>query len=227
MSTNVIISPVAAAAGTTAAAPILPLVLAAGAVLALGMALAATDEEYAALVKQSREELRRQRLATMQLRTTDLDRLVRSAGEAQFRMTPLAAGSVRLQTAARERIWLVRKPEGIRLVGHESALRRLAVANTTSRAVEHLQARGFRVTQKRQRSGEIQISAAGRGREVVHVAVGGSGEAKVDPQHFAGRECERVVRDLAAAIDGTVVNFCPKPEYLTAAPVKVCGVTRA
>lgn len=227
MSTNVIITPMAMAAGTTAAAPILPLILAAGAVLAVGLALAATDEEYAALVKQSREELRRQRLATMQLRTTDVARLVRSAGEAQFRMTPLAAGSVRLQTGSHERIWLVRKPEGIQLVGHENALRRLAVANTASRAVEHLQARGFRVTQKPQRSGEIQISGAGRGREVVQVVVGGSGEAKVDPQHFAGRECERVVRDLAAAIDGTVVRFCPKPEYFNAAPVRVCGVTRA
>lgn len=226
MSTNVIITPVAAATGITAAG-ILPLVLAAGAVWAVSRVLAATDAEYAALVEKSREELRRERLATMQLRTTDLDRLVRSAGEAQFRMTPLAAGSVRLQTGAHERIWLVREPEGLRLVGHEPALRRLAVANTTSRAVEHLQTRGFRVTQKRQRSGEIQISAAGRGREVVQVVVGGNGEAKVDPQHFAGRECERVVCDLAAAIDGTVVNFCPKPEYFNAAPVKVCGVTRA
>ena len=225
MSTNVIITPVATAAGT-AAAPILPLVLAAGAVLAVGIALAATDEEYATLVKKSREELRRQRLGTMQLRTTDLDRLVRSAGEAHFRMTPLAAGSVRLQTGAHQRIWLVPKPEGICLVGHEPALRRLVVANTTSRAVEHLQAGGYRVKTALRRNGEIQISAAGRGRQVVQVVVGGSGEATVDPQHFAGRECEGVVRDLAAAIDGTVVTFCPKPEYFNVAPVKVCGVTR-
>ena len=226
MSTNVIITPVVAAAGTTAAAPILPFVLAAGAVLAVGMALAATDEEYAELVKKSREELRRQRLATMQLRTTDLDRLVRSADEARFRMTQLSDGSVRLRTGSRETLWAVRVPEGIRLVGHEHALRRLAVANTASRAVEHLQARGYRVTTAPQRSGEIRISAAGRGREAVQVVVGGSGEATVDPQHFIGCECEGMVRDLAAAIDGTVMNFCPKPEYWSTAPVKVCGVTR-
>lgn len=226
MSTNVIITPVAAAAGVTVTG-ILPLVLAAGAVWVVSRALADTDAEYAALVEKSREELRRERLSTMQLRTADLDRLVRSAGEAHFSMTQLSNGSVRVRTGPRETLWAVRMPEGIRLVGHEHALRRLAVANTASRAVEHLQARGFRVTQKPQRSGEIRISAAGRGREVVQVVVGGSGEAKVDPQHFAGRECERVVRDLAAAIDGTVAKFCPKPEYFNAAPVKVCGVTRA
>ena len=225
MSTNVIITPVAAAAGT-AAAPILPLVLAAGAVLAVGLALAATDEEYAALVKKSREELRRERLATMQLRTADLDRLVRSAGEAHFRMTQLSNGSVRLRSGPGETLWAVRMAEGIRLVGHEHALRRLAVANTASRAIEHLQARGYRVTTVPQRSGEVRISAAGRGREAVQVVVGGSGEATVDPQHFTGRECEGVVRDLAVAIDGTVVQSCPKPEYWSTAPVKVCGVTR-
>lgn len=226
MSTNVIITPVAAAAGTTAAAPILPLVLAAGAVLAVGVALAATDEEYAALVKKSREELRRQRLATMQLRTTDLDRLVRSAGEARFHMTPLPNGSVRLRTGPQETLWAVRMPDGIRLVGHEHALRRLAVANTASRAVEHLETRGYRVTTARQRSGEVRLTAAGRGREAVQVVVGGSGEATVDPQYFTGRECEGVVRALAAAIDGTIVKSSPKPEYWRTAPVRVCGVTR-
>jgi hypothetical protein len=225
MSTNVIITPVAAATGVSAVG-ILPLVVAVGAVWAVSRALEATDAEYAALVEKSREDLRRERLATIQLHTTDLDRLVRSAGEARFRMTPLAAGSVRLRTGPRETLWAVRTPDGISLVGHEQTLRRLAVANTTSRAVEHLRARGYRVTTAQQPSGEIRISAAGRGREAVHVVVGGSGEATVDPQHFAGRACEGVVHDLAAAIDGTVVSFCPKPEYWTAVPVKVGGVTR-
>lgn len=224
MSTNVIITPVAAAAGVST--PILPFVLAAGAIWLVSRALAATDEEYAALMEKSREELRRERLATMQLRTTDLDRLVHSAGEAQFRMTPLSHGSVRLRTGSSEKIWAVRTPEGIRLVGYEHALRRLAVANTASRATEHLRARGYRVKTAFKRNGEIQISAAGRGREVVQVVVGGSGEATVDPQHFTGRECEGVVRDLAVAIEGTVVKSCPKPEYWNTAPVKVCGVTR-
>lgn len=225
MSTNVIITPAAAATGITATG-ILPLVLAAGAVWAVSRVLAAMDAEYAALVEKSRDELRRQRLATMQLRTTDLDRLVRSAVEARFRMTPLSNGSVRLRIGPRDTLWAVRMPEGIRLVGHEHALRRLAVANTASRAVEHLRARGYRVTTAPQRSGEVRISAAGRGREAVQVVVGSSGEATVDPQHFTGRECEGVVRDLAAAIDGTVVKSCPKPEYWSTAPVKVCGVTR-
>ncbi len=58
------------------------------------------------------------------------------------------------------------------------------------------------------------------------VVVGRAGEAKVDPKNFAGRECEGVVRDLAAAIDGTIVSFCPKPEYHNPAPVKLCETAR-
>jgi hypothetical protein len=219
MSTNVIISPVAAATGTTAAAGILPLVVAAGAVWAVSRALAAHDLE------KSREELRRERLMTMQLRTADLDRLARSASEERLSVTPLSHDSIRLGSGHREHLWALRTPEGIRLVGHEESLRRLVRANTVSRAVEHLQARGFRVNVARRECGEIKISAAGQGRRVVQVAVGGSGEATVDPQNFEGRECEGFVRDLAAAIDGTVVSFCPKPEYWSAAPVKLRGVT--
>jgi hypothetical protein len=225
MSTNVIITPVAAAAGTTAAAPLLPFILAGAAVTGVGLFLAATDEQYAALRKKTREQLRDERWASMQLRTTDLDRLIRSACDVQFETKPLSREAVRLQTTSREPVWAVREPGGIRLIGHEHSIRDLAVAHTTSRAIEHLQARGYRVKTTKRR-GEVQITAAGQGRRVVDVVVTGHGEATVDPQHFAGRECEGVVRDLAAAIDGTVVNFCPKPEYFNVAPVKVCGVTR-
>jgi len=226
MSTNVIITPVATAAAGTAAAPILPWIMAAGALWLVGRALAASDEEYAALMEKSREDLRRERLATMQLQSTDLQRLTRSAREAQFQPKSLSSGAVKLNGSPREPVWAVREPAGIRLVGNEQALRRLVVANTASRAVEHLEGKGYRVKTTPRRSGEIHISANGCGREVVDVVVGGSGEATVDPKHFTGRECENVVRDLATAIEGTVVKSCPKPEYFSAAPVKVCGVTR-
>lgn len=226
MSTNVIITPVASAAAGTAAAPIVPLLLAAGAVWLVSRALAASDEEYAALMEQSREDLRGDRLATMQLQSTDLQRLTRSAREVQFRLTPLSQESVKLSNSPREPVWATRDAAGIRLIGNEQAIRRLSIANTASRAIEHLKGKGYRVKATAKRNGEVHISANGRGREVVDVVVGGHGEAKVDPQHFAGRECETVVRDLAAAIDGAVVMSCPKPEYFTAAPVKVCGVAR-
>ena len=223
MSTNVVITPVAAG---VAAAAILPLVVAAGAVWAVSRVLAETDAEYAALLEKCRDERRRDRLATMQLRSADLERLVRSGREARFQTTALPNGSVRLRTSPQEALWAVPTPEGIRLVGHEQALRRIAVANTTSRAVEHLQARGYRVATTLHGPGDVRITATGRGREVVKVAVGSSGDATVDPQHFSGRECEGVVRDLAAAIDGTIVKSSPKPEYWHTTPVKVGGVTR-
>jgi hypothetical protein len=226
MSTNVIITPVASAAAGTAAAPIVPLLLAAGAVWLISRALAASDEEYAALMEKSREDLGRERLATMQLQSTDLQRLTRSAREVQFQPSSLAPDAVRLNGSVRGPVWAVREPAGIRLVGNEQALRRLVVANTASRAIEHLEGKGYRVKATTKRSGEIHISANGRGREIVDVVVGGHGEATVDPQHFTGRECETVVRDLATAIEGTVVRSCPKPEYFTTAPVKICGATR-
>jgi len=226
MSTNVIITPVAAAAGT-AAAPLLPFIVAGAAIAGVGLFLAATDKEYAALRKKSREQLRAERWASMQLRTTDLDRLMRSARDVRFEMQSLSRDALRLQSTSREPVWAVREPEGIRLIGREDSLRHLAVAHTTSRAIEHLHGRGYRVKTTIKRPGEVHISAAGQDHRVVNVTVAGHGEATVDPQHFAGRECEKMVRDLAAAIEGTVVKFCPKPEYFSTAPVKVGGVTRA
>lgn len=224
MSTNVIITPVAQAAGVAIAAPIL---LAGVAVAGVGLFLAATDEKYAALRKKTRNQLRDERWASMQLRSADLDRLMQTARDVHFDMTPLSREAVRLQTASHEPVWAVRDEEGIRLIGREQSLRHLAVAHTTSRAIEHLQGRGYRVKTSTKRSGEVRISAAGQGRRVVDVVVGGHGEARVDPQHFPGRECEGVVRDLATAIEGAVVKSCPKPEYFAVAPVKVSGVARA
>src|SRR5262249_15119795 len=138
----------------------------------------------------------------------------------------LSPDAIRVESMAREPIWLIREPDGIRLVGQEDSLSRLTVANTRSRIVEHLHGRGQRVKTTTKPSGEVHITATGEGRRVINVVVRGHGEAKIDPQHFSGRECEGVMRDLAAAIEGTIVRSCPKPEYFNPAPVKVCGVTR-
>jgi hypothetical protein len=227
MSTNVIITPVATAAAGTAVAPILPFIAVAGALWLLHRAVAATDEEYGRLLEQSRDGLKQERLMTMQLRTEDLGRVCRSGREMQFSMTRLSPESAKLRTETREPVWVVREPQGVRLVGSAHALRRLAVANTASRSIEYLQGRGFHVKAATKRSGEVFISAAGQGRQAVELVVGNAGEAKVDLQHFAGRECEGVVRGLADAIEGSVVSARPKPEFYAVAPVKVGGVKRA
>lgn len=227
MSTNVIITPVAAAAGTTAAAPLLPFILAGAAVAGVGLFIAATDKQYAALRTKTREQLRDERWASMQFQTKDLDRLVRSARDNEFKAMSLSADATRIETTLREPIWLIREPEGVRLIGQEHALSRFAVVNTKSRAVEHLEQRGYRVKTVTKPTGEVHIAAAGQGRRVVDVVVNGNGVAKIDPKHFSGRECEGVVRDLAAAIEGNIVKSCPKPEYFNATPVKLRGVARA
>jgi hypothetical protein len=227
MSTNVIITPAAAVAGTAVVVPLLPYILAGAAIAGVGLFIAATDKRYAALRSKTRERLRDERWATMRLTTRDLDRLVRSARESEFNATSISPEAIRIETNLREPVWLVREPEGTRLIGQEQALRRLSIANTKSRALEHLKGCGYRVKTTTRPSGEIHISAAGQGRRVVDVVVSGHGEATIDTKHFNGRECDRVVRDLAAAIEGTIVKSCPKPEYFNAAPVKVCGGIRA
>src|SRR5262245_53597055 len=145
MSTNVIITPLATAAGTTAAAPLLPFILAGAAVAGIGLFIAATDKRYAALKTKTREQLRDERWASMQFQTKDLDRLVRSACDNEFNATSLSPDASRIETILSEPIWLIREAEGVRLIGEESALGRFAVANTKSRAVEHFERRGYRV----------------------------------------------------------------------------------
>jgi hypothetical protein len=226
MSTTVVISPVAASG--VAGSAILPLALVVGTGLwAAARAIAAQDETCAKLLAKSREDLRRERLAMLELRSADLGRLTRSALEARFQATSLPGGAVRLAEGSRVPVWAARTADGIQLMGEEASLRRLLVANTASRAVEHLRSRGFQVETGRMRTGETALvgrPGAGQGVEVV---IGSSGEAHVDLTGFRGKECERVARDLATAIEGTITSFCPKSEYYGGAAVKVGETERA
>ncbi len=223
MSTTVVISPVAAGA---AGAGIASLVLGVGTgVWAAVQALTAQDETCRRLLAKSREQLRRERLAMAELSTTNLERLTQSALEAKFRPTPLPGGGVRF-AAGPDPVWATRTPTGILLVGGEAALRRLLVANTTSRAVEHLKARGLRVETARTRSGAISLVGRSTGRQAIQVHITSSGEAHVDLDGFQGKACEQVVRDLATALEGTITRFCPKPEYYGGAAVTVKGTER-
>lgn len=226
MSTTVVISPVAASG--VAGSAVLPLALVVGTGLwAAARAMAAQDEVCAKLLAKSREDLRRERLASIELRTADIERLTRSALEARFQATPLPRGGVRLVGGSGHPVWAARTPNGIQLIGGETSLRCLLVANTASRVAEHLRSRGLQVETGRTRTGEITLVGKGVGAQAVEITVEASGEAQVDLGGFRGKECEQVVRDLATAIEGTITRFCPKPEYYGGAAVKVGGTERA
>jgi hypothetical protein len=224
MSTTVVITP-AIAASAGAGAALVPLAAIVGTALWAAARAAAHDPACAELLERSREQLRRERLATIELRTTDLERLRRCGVEARFEARAIARDSVRL-SAGDEPVWAARTESGIRLIGDEAALRRLLVANTTSRVVEFLRGRGLEV-ETRDVGRELVVVGRGSGRRAVEVAVGGTGEARVDLKNFAGKECEREVRDLAAALEGTITSFCPKPEYYGTAAVRAGSATRA
>jgi hypothetical protein len=113
------------------------------------------------------------------------------------------------------------------LIGDEAELRRLLIANTASRAAEHLRSRGFQVEMGRTRTGELTLDGRPGGTQGVEITIESSGEARVDLTGFQGKGCEQVVRDLATAVEGTITRFCPKPEYYGGAAVKVGGTERA
>ncbi len=200
-----------------------PLAVAAGAGWVMVQALAAQDVACARLLERSREELRRERWAAVTLRSSDLERLLRSAREARFRASSLASG-VRLTSDTGQPVWAARAGDGLQLVGREEALRPLLAADTRSRAVEFLRGRGFQVDATMTASGETRIDARQEGSRAVTIEVSSRGEATVDPRGFRGPECETFTRDLGAALGGTIVRACRKPEYytgVTSAPIQV------
>lgn len=226
MSTTVTVSP-AVTTPTSATGLLLPLALVGAGLWAVARAIAAQDETCARLLVKSREDLRQERLATLELRSEDLARLARSAREARLFTSALPGGSIRLRAEHGHPVWAMRTPTGIQLMGGEAAIRRLLIANTTSRAVEALRARGFQVVATPTARGGVGLVGKGVGRQVITVSVGGSGEARMDLQGFQGKTCEGIVRNLATAMEGTITDFRLKPEYLSSAPVTVGGKEHA
>lgn len=219
MSTTVVIEP-AVPESRAGGAVLVPLALLAGTGLwAAVRALTDQDDTSGRLLEKSREQLREERWATMTLRSTDLDRFTRSAREARYLATPVGAGGVRLTAERGAAVWAARTPEGLRLVGTEASLRQLAVANTTSRAAEFLRARGFRVEAMRTKTGETCLVGRSPDARAVSIGVAASGAASVDPVGFKGPECDGFVRDLSAALEGSIVQASRKPEYFGAASI--------
>lgn len=226
MSSTAVISPVAPTTGVAGTA-IVPLALLVGTALwAAARAIAAADPKCAEFLNKSREDLRRERLAIVDLRTCDFDRVVRAAREASFRTESLQGGATRVSGPGETPVWMTRTPSGVRMVGSEASMQRLLIANTASRAAEHLLGRGFRVQLTRTGSGEVTLLGKGGGTQALKVRVSGAGEASVDMEKFQGKECEEVVHGLATAIEGSITSFCRKPEYFAAPPVKIGGKTR-
>lgn len=215
--------PVAALAG----AAIAPVAIAGALAFGVIRALATDDPQCAELLRKSREALRRERWATIELRSADLGRLVRSAREARFSASPLAADRVRLTGAHEAPVWAARTPSGMRLVGNEAVLRELVTRHTASRAEEFLRSRGFDVEMARTLSGELRLLGKSGGPKAVKVAVGTAGETSVDPLGFKGPECETFVRDLSAAIEGTITSVRRKPEYWAAPGITLGQTHRA
>ncbi len=183
-------------------------------------AIAGRDPACEKLLAQTRNDLRRERLAALTLRSFDLRRLTQSARESRFTHRQLDAGRIRLATPTGAILWAARTPDGLRLVGQEQAIRSLLVANTASRALEHLRSRGLDVTVRRSVNGELSIAGAGIQKRKIDVTVRPNGEAKVEPANY-GKSCGQQVNDLAHAVEGEIAYFKPKPEYFGGATVAV------
>lgn len=227
MSNTVTIEP-AVPVGGGSSAVVIPLALAVGTALWVAVRAAiGTEEECRPWIEGGREELRRQRLATLELRTADLSRLVNAGSEARLSAIQLPTGSVRFSASTGERVLAARTATGLRLVGEEGALRSLVVANSVARTRDFLASRGFQIDVARGRAGEVTLVGRNPDAKTVTVGVASTGQATVDSAGFKGRECEGFVRDLSTALEGTMTQFCPKPEYYGGAAVTVGQRERA
>lgn len=222
MSTTVTISPTSEGNGVAN--------VAAAGVAALGAALAAVltdDAECQRMLAQVREEQRAARLASANLRTPDLARLAQSAREANF---TVRAGRdwLRIDVPGQAPVWVAKRETGLALAGGREALQRVLVANTVSRLSQPLAARGFTVGQAPARRGrnDVELIAKAADNREIRVSVAASGDATVDPLNYHGTECDPLVKDLAAAVDGTITSYCRKPEYFGGGTVRIAPKQR-
>src|SRR2546422_4188241 len=157
MSNTVTIEP-AVPVGGGAGAVAIPLALVVGTALwAAVRAAIGTEEECRPWIESGREELRRQRLATLELRTADLPCLVNAGSEARLSAVQLPTGSVRFSASTGEQVLAARTATGLRLVGEEGALRSLVIANSVARTRDFLASRGFQIDIARVRAGEVTL----------------------------------------------------------------------
>jgi hypothetical protein len=210
MSTTVTISPAAAGEGLV--------LLAAASIAAAGFLLSAVltdDAECQQMLEQARREQRAQRFGLITLRTSDLRRLAQSAREARFTVRE-TADYVRVDVPGqRDPVWAVRTPVGIAIAGGADSGARVSVANTVSRLTQTLAARGSRLTRVETRRADrsVEFAATTLADRQLTIAVTPSGEAVVDVVNHHGSECDRVVRDLAAGMEGTITSSHRKPEF--------------
>jgi hypothetical protein len=179
-----------------------------------------SDAECRPFLERGKDELRRQRLATLELRSRDSAHLVRAGHAIHLPAVTTPEGGMRFGTDDRARVWAVPSETGLRLVGHEDALRALVMTSSALRTREFLEARGYQVDSAPAPTGELTLVARNRETKTVSVSVARTGATTVDTSGFSGRACEALVRDLSVALEGTITRFCPKPEYYNAPTVR-------
>lgn len=208
MSTTVTISPSTEGSIIGAAA--------AGAIVAVTSAVAAVlsdDAECKRMLAQARQEQQAQRLASINLRTPDLRRLAQSAREAHFTVRETNS-LIRIEVPGhRDPVWATKSESGLAVVGGRETLQRVLVANTVSRLSQPLVQRGFTLKGAVSGRKDFELVAVNRDNRQLRISVASSGDATVDAVNYHGKECEEVVKDLAAAIDGRITAHHRKPEY--------------
>lgn len=185
--------------------------------------LALADPGTQARQDAAQQLLRRRRMTAWTLGARDLGRLARTAQATGFAVTRLPNGALRMKSTASSEPGLLARttPAGLRLVGEESALRRLVAADNVALATQYLkETRGLQVKVARTPSGEVRLTAD-EGTRRIEVDVRSDGRARVDLSGFKGRECEPVMRDVATALQGQIANYKPKPELFQPVPVTV------
>lgn len=221
MSTTVTISPASEdnSIGASAAATI----------AAVGSAFAAVltdDADCKRMLEQARHEEQAQRLASVNLRTPDLRRLAQSAREAHF-IVRETNNLVRIEVPGhRDPVWATKSDNGLAVIGGRESLQRVRVANTVSRLSQPLVQRGFTLKGGASGRNDFELVATNRDNRQIRITVASSGNAIIDAVNYHGKECEEVVKDLAAAVDGRITSYCHKPEYFGGTSVRIAPKQR-
>lgn len=201
-------------------------------VAAIGSVLGAVlidDAECQRMLEQARLEQRAQRFANLTLKTFDLGRLAQSAREARFGVRE-TKDWLRIDVPGqRDPVWAARTSTGIAMVGGAETADRVKVANSVSRLTQTLASKGATLARvpSGSRGRNTEFEAVMPDNRRLKIAVTPSGNAVVDAVNHLGPECERVVRDLAAAMEGTITSSRRKPEYFGSAAVEVGRKQRA
>jgi len=215
MSTTVTISPNSDGSGIAA--------LAAGSVAVVGSVFAAVltdDAECKRMLEQARQEQQAQRLASVNLRTPDLRRLAQSAREAHFTVLE-GRNWLRIDVPGqRVPVWVAKRDSGVTLAGGRETLQQVLVANSVSRLSQPLVQRGFTLRGVASQK-DFELVATNQDNLQLRITVASSGDATVDAVNYHGKECEEVVKDLAAAVDGSITAYHHKPEYFGGACVRI------